>query len=477
MNAVSLRDLVHQAFQIKELLILTGLGVIALLAEIFNFKKGLFPIVLIGLVGVIVACVCDWAPRDTDRFFFSRMLNVNDYALAFTIIIAVISIFWFLMSEKYFTDETNVTDHFALVLFALVGAFLMVSYSNMTMLFLGIETLSIPMYVLVGSRKNDLSSNESAFKYFLMGAFASGFLLFGITLIYGVTGSFDLGQIALYVSKNHGAVPALFYAGGLLMLVGMSFKVSAAPFHFWAPDVYQGAPTVITAFMATVVKTAAFGAFFRLFWVAFNQAGAEWSHIMWVMAVATLLIGNITAVFQSSVKRLLAYSSIAHAGFMFIAILAMGKTSASAILYYAAAYSLSSLTAFLVLYLVMQNKAGDDSIDSFNGLVKKKPFLAGSMAIALLSLSGIPPLAGFFAKYFIFVAAIGQGFYWLVGFAILGSLIGVYYYFKIIIAMFFRASRDESPVNVPSDQNALLFVLSLLIVLLGLMPEVISRLL
>jgi NADH-quinone oxidoreductase subunit N len=241
--------------------------------------------------------------------------------------------------------------------------------------------------------------------------------------------------------------------------------------------VYQGAPTVITAFMATVVKTAAFGAFFRLFWVAFNQAGAEWSHIMWVMAVATLLIGNITAVFQSSVKRLLAYSSIAHAGFMFIAILAMSKTSASAILYYAAAYSLSSLTAFLVLYLVMQNKAGDDSIDSFNGLVKKKPFLAGSMAIALLSLSGIPPLAGFFAKYFIFVAAIGQGYYWLVGFAILGSLIGVYYYFKIIIAMFFRASRDESPIDVPSDQTALLFVLSLLIVLLGLMPEVISRLL
>ena len=472
-----MRDLIHQAFQLRELLILTGLGVVALLAEIFNFKKLLFPIVLIGLASVIVVCCLDWAPKDTDRFFFSNMLNVNNYSLGFTIVIMVVSVFWFLMSEKYFSDETNVTDHYALLLFALVGAFLMVSYSNMTMLFLGIETLSIPMYVLVGSKKNDLSSNEGAFKYFLMGAFASGFLLFGITLIYGVTGSFDLVQIAAFVQKSQGTVPPLFYAGGLLMLVGLSFKVSAAPFHFWAPDVYQGAPTVITAFMATVVKTAAFAAFFRLFWMAFGRAGAEWSHIMWVMAAATLLIGNITAVFQTRVKRLLAYSSIAHAGFMFIAILAMSKTSASAILYYAAAYSLSSLTAFLVLYLVMQNRAGDDSIESFNGLVKKKPILAGSMTIALLSLSGIPPLAGFFAKYFIFVAAISQGFYWLVGIAILGSLIGVYYYFKIIIAMFFNASKDDSPIDVPNDQSALLFVLSLLILVLGVLPEVISRLL
>jgi NADH-quinone oxidoreductase subunit N len=421
--------------------------------------------------------VMDWVPGSGDRFFFSRMLNVNNYSLGFTIVIMLISVFWFLMSEKYFTDETNVTDHYALVLFSLVGAFLLVSYSNMTMLFLGIETLSIPMYVLVGSKKNDLASNESAFKYFLMGAFASGFLLFGIALIYGTTGSFDLAQIAAFVAKNNGAVPPLFYAGGLLLLVGMSFKVSAAPFHFWAPDVYQGAPTVITAFMATIVKTAAFGAFFRLFWIAFNQAGAQWSGIMWVMAAATLLIGNITAVFQTSVKRLLAYSSIAHAGFMFIAILAMDSKSGSAILYYAAAYSLSSLTAFLVLYLVMQNRAGDDSIESFNGLVKKKPFLAGSMTIALLSLSGIPPLAGFLAKYFIFVTAIHQGFYWLVGIAIIGSLIGVYYYFKIIIAMFFRAAKDDSPMEVPGDQNALLFVLSLLIIVLGLLPEVIARLL
>jgi NADH-quinone oxidoreductase subunit N len=472
-----MRELIHQAFQLKELLILTGLGVLALLAEIFNFKKLLFPLVLTGLAAVIAVCVIDWTPQDTDRYFFTQMLNVNHYALAFTMVMVLISIFWFLMAEKYFTDETNITDHFALILFALVGAFLMVSYSNLTMLFLGIETLSIPLYVLVGSKKKDLASNESAFKYFLMGAFASGFLLFGIALIYGVTGSFDLSHIAQFVAKNHGTLPPLFFVGGLLMLVGMSFKASAAPFHFWAPDVYQGAPTVITAFMATVVKTAAFGAFFRLFWVAFNGASGEWSSIMWGMAALTLLIGNITAVYQQHVKRLLAYSSIAHAGFMFMAILAMSKTSSSAILYYSIAYSLSSLCAFLVLYLLMQNRAGDDRIDSFNGLVKKNPLLAGSMTIAMLSLSGIPPLAGFFAKYFIFVSALSQGFYWLVGIAILGSLIGVYYYFKIIIAMFFRAPQDESPVTVPADQKALLFVLSLLIVALGLLPEVITHLL
>jgi NADH-quinone oxidoreductase subunit N len=477
MNAVSLKDLLHQAFQLKELLILTVLGLLALFAEIFNFKKLLFPIILIGLSAVIAVSVYDWGQKDADRFFFSQMLNVNNYALAFTIVIMVIAIFWFLMAEKYFRDETNITDHFALVLFALVGAFLLVSYSNMTMLFLGIETLSIPLYVLVGSKKNDLSSNESAFKYFLMGSFASGFLLFGIALIYGVTGSFDLKQIATYISHNPGAVPPLFYAGGLLILIGLSFKVSAAPFHFWAPDVYQGAPTVITTFMATIVKTAAFGAFFRLFWVSFSQVSGEWSHIMWAMAVATLLIGNILAVYQTSVKRMLAYSSIAHAGYMFIAILAMSASSSSAILYYAAAYSISSLTAFLVLYMIMQNRAGDDSIDSFNGLVKKKPLLAGSMTIALLSLSGIPPLAGFLAKYFIFVTAIQQGFYWLVGFAILGSLVGVYYYFRIIIAMFFKPSKEDGPMEVPGDQKALLVILSLLIIALGLMPEILIRLL
>lgn len=472
-----MRELIHQAFQLKELLILIALGVVALLAEIFNFKKLLFPVVLLGLAGVLAVCVYDWTPQDGDRFFFSHMLNVNHYALGFTMVIVLVAIFWFLMAERFFTEGPSVSDHFALVLFALVGAFLMVSYSNMTMLFLGIETLSIPLYVLVGSKKENLASNESAFKYFLMGSFASGFLLFGIALIYGTTGSFELGQIASWAVKNHGSIPALFYAGCLLMLVGMSFKVSAAPFHFWAPDVYQGAPTVITAFMSTIVKTAAFGAFFRLFWMAFSHAGMEWSqHTMWVMAAATLLIGNITAVFQSNVKRMLAYSSIAHAGFMFLAILAMSPGSAGAILYYSLAYSLSSLTAFLVLYQLASNRAGDEHIDSFNGLVKKNPMLAGSMTIAMLSLSGIPPLAGFFAKYFIFVTAIQQGYYWLVGVAILSSLIGVYYYFKIIIAMFFRASKDDSPVTVPSDQKALLFVLSLLIILLGLLPGVIMNL-
>jgi NADH-quinone oxidoreductase subunit N len=471
-----MRELIHQAFQLKELLLLIGLGVVALLAEIFNFKKVLFPLVLIGLAAVIGVCIFDWTPKDGDRYFFSNMLNVNHYALGFTMVIMLVSIFWFLMSEKFLTTGPSVSDHFALVLFALVGAFLMVSYNNMTMLFLGIETLSIPLYVLVGSKKENLASNESAFKYFLMGSFASGFLLFGIALIYGSTGSFDLGQIGAWTVRNHGNIPPLFYAGCLMMLVGMSFKVSAAPFHFWAPDVYQGAPTVITAFMSTIVKTAAFGAFFRLFWVAFSHSGVEWSHnIMWGMAVATLLIGNITAVYQTNVKRMLAYSSIAHAGFIFIAILAMGPGSAGAILYYSLAYSLSSLSAFLVLYLVAANRAGDEHLDSFNGLVKKNPMLAGSMTIALLSLSGIPPLAGFFAKYFIFVSAIQQGFYWLVGIAIIGSLIGVYYYFKIIIAMFFRSAKDDGPVTIPSDQKALLFVLSLLILLLGLLPGVIMN--
>ena len=295
----------------KSLLLLSGLGVLSLLAEIFNFKKWLFPAVIVGLVATIGVAVKDW---NTTIHYYSDMMVFDNFAICFTVLICCIALLWFFMSQSYFTEETNVTDHFALVLFSLVGAVCMLSYNNMAMLFLGIEILSLSLYVMAGSKKNSLLSNEAALKYFLMGSFATGFLLFGIALIYGATGSFHLSKIAAFVVESKGQIPTFFYGGVLMMLIGLSFKVSAAPFHFWAPDVYEGSPTVVTAFMATIVKTAAFAAFFRLFSTCFIGVSGIWTDVVAIMCVLTLLIGNITAVYQQNTKRMLAFSSVAHAG-------------------------------------------------------------------------------------------------------------------------------------------------------------------
>jgi NADH-quinone oxidoreductase subunit N len=403
------------------------------------------------------------------------MMQFDHYAVAFTSVILIIAVLWFMMSQRFFKEETSLTDHFSLILFALAGTVVMVSYTNMTMLFLGIEILSISMYVLAGSKKDDLGSNESAFKYLIMGAFATGFLLFGIALIYGSTGSFDLIEIKNFVASNAGNIPSIFYVGVLLMLIGLSFKVSAAPFHFWAPDVYQGAPTVITAFMATIVKTAAFAAFLRLFATSFVGVSGTWTTIVLVIAALTLLIGNITAVLQTSTKRMLAYSSIAHAGYMLLALLALNGFSSSSVLFYALAYSIGSIGTFCVLNIITNAKASD-GIESFNGLVKTNPLLAFVMAVALLSLAGIPPTAGFFAKYYIFTTAFESGFTGIVLIAIIASLIGVYYYFKIIIAMFFKESNGEV-VPVETSQKVLLILVAIGIIVLGLFPDFIIRLL
>jgi NADH-quinone oxidoreductase subunit N len=449
----------------KALILLSSLGTIALLAEIFNFKKRLYPLVLIGLAVTFVLNICDW---NTGITYF-KMMRYDNFAVAFTSVILITALLWFLMSKNYFKEETSLTDHFALILFALAGTVIMVSYTNMTMLFLGIEILSISMYILAGSKKDDLGSNESAFKYLIMGAFATGFLLFGITLIYGATGSFDLAEIKNFVTTHQGTIPSIFYVGVLLMLIGLSFKVSAAPFHFWAPDVYQGAPTVITAFMATVVKTAAFAAFLRLFSTTFDGVNDTWINIVWVIAALTLLIGNITAVMQTSTKRMLAYSSIAHAGYMLLALLAANNYSNSAILFYTTAYSIASIGTFSILHIIT-NAKGNDSIDSFNGLAKSNPLLAFVMTVALLSLAGIPPTAGFFAKDYIFTAAFQSGFTGLVLIAVLASLIGVYYYFRIIIAMFFKENTQET-IEVQTSHKIVLAVIALAIIILGLCPE------
>ena len=457
------------------LIVLSSIGVLALFSEMLNFKKAMLPLIMLGLAVAFIVNVMDW---NLNKSFYNNMMTVDNYAVAFTGLLIVMTLLWFIISPDFFHEPTSRVDHFALIIFALIGGQLMTSYNNMLMLFLGIEILSIPMYILAGSNKSDLGSNEASLKYFLMGAFATGFLLFGITLIYGATGSFNIQYIATFILAQQGSFSVMIIAGVLMMLIGLAFKVSAVPFHFWAPDVYVGSPTVITAFMSTVVKIAAFAGFFRLFFICFNNGGAAWTATIWVLAALTIIVGNITAVSQTNFKRMLAYSSIAHAGYMLLAVLtATGSKeySQGAVLFYAVAYSISSITSFAILLLV-SHVTKNDSIDSFNGLAKKNPLLSIVTILAMLSLAGIPPMAGFFAKYYVFTAALQQHYTGLVLIAVAGSLVGVFYYFRIIIALF-KPEMGDIHIPVNTVFRVFLVLTSFAALLLGIMPQLVVGLL
>jgi NADH-quinone oxidoreductase subunit N len=457
----------------KGLFIISGLGILAMLAEIFKFKRALYPIVLIGILAAYVANFMEFN-NNMSIEQFNNMIRFDNVALAFSGVIIITAFFWFILANDYFNSETSLADHFSLVLFAITGGLMLTAFSNMTTLFLGIEILSIPLYVLAASKKNDVRSNEAGFKYLIMGSMASAFLLFGIALIYGATGTFD---IMLMRSKIAGGnMPMFFYAGVIMMLVAMCFKVSAAPFHFWAPDVYQGSPTVITALMSTIVKTAAFAAFMRLFLIGFGGISETWGMALSVVIALSLVISNITAAAQTSVKRMLAYSSISHAAFMLMAILAVNaKFSVPSILYYTLAYSIGSISSFTVLYHISKN--GDESFEAFNGLAKRNPMVALGMLIAMLSLAGIPVTAGFFAKYFVFTTLIASSYKWLLILAVLTSCVGVYYYFKVIIAMYFKKPHTEEPVAFESSHAMLLAITTAITIILGLLPDLIVKML
>jgi len=369
----------------------------------------------------------------------------------------------------------SVSEYFSLIFFVLCGVFISASFNSLLTLFLGIEIMSIPLYILTGSDKRNLKSNEAALKYFLMGAFSTGIMLMGIAFVYGgnSSGSFFLDNINL----GEGNMPIMIAIGLVFLLIAMSFKVSAAPFHFWTPDVYDGAPTVFTSFMATIVKAAGFIAFIRLFENAFGKTQPQWQNLIVVITVATLLVGNLTAVFQQSVKRMLAYSSIAQAGFMLLSIFALNETAKEGLVLYTAAYSLATIGIFAVLV-----KMNDYTIDGFNGMAKEQPAIAIAATVFLLSLTGIPLTAGFQGKFYMLMAAIRNGHQiWLVIFAVLMAAISAFYYFKIIQAMFFKdavtnnGSTSLFIEKINSTYTYLLFFTAALIIVIGLYPTLITN--
>ena len=427
---------------------------------------------IVGIIIVFIANACELDVFGLGVMQFSidtkEMLNVNSFSLSFLAVVFACTLLYFLLNGR---DVEKVGEHvgeyFALIFFVLCGVSIVATYNTLLLLFLGIEIMSIPLYILTGSDKRNLKSNEASLKYFLMGAFSTGILLMGIAFIYGgnPNGSFFINNIQL----GEGPMPTMIAVGLVFLVIALSFKVSAAPFHFWTPDVYDGAPTVFTSFMSTIVKVAGFFAFVRLFENSFGRVQGQWINLIVFITVLTLLIGNITAVFQQSVKRMLAYSSIAQAGFMMLAVFALNDRAKEGLLLYAAAYSIATIGIFAVLI-----KMKDYTIEGFNGLGKTNPLLALCTTVFLLSLTGIPLTAGFQSKFFMLMAAAEvTGKFWVIIVAVIFAAISAYYYFRIIQAIYFKDAVENviEENDITPAFKIVLCIAAALIIAIGIYPE------
>jgi NADH-quinone oxidoreductase subunit N len=419
------------------------------------------------LLAVIVANILELRGVTFFDINTAGMMQFDRFALLFTLVANISTLAFFLLSSKDMEKVgIHYGDYFALIFFILAGVVLSASFSSLLILFLGIEIISIPLYILTGSDKRNLKSNEASLKYFLMGSFSTGLMLMGIALIYGASGSFATDVISAAAKPDS----VLMITGLMMLLFSMSFKVSAAPFHFWTPDVYDGAPTVFTSFMATVVKAAGFIAFMRLFESAFGNIASEWKLFVSIITAATLFIGNITAVFQQSVKRMLAYSSISQAGFMMLAVYAINADAKEGLILYAAAYSLATIGVFAVLV-----KMNDYTFDGFNGFARQYPLVAGVLVVFLLSLAGIPLTAGFLSKFYMLRATINGGSMGLAIFAVLMAAVSVYYYFRLIQAMYFKDGEKVPAIEITPGFKYTLVALAAVTVLLGIFPNLLTN--
>lgn len=440
--------------QIGPLLLLAGAGLLFLIFGAFKRGAGVFERLLVVLVyvGVIVYVVRLWGGEGWP--VLNGMVLMDRFALFFTAVVAICGLGTVLTSAHYLDRfGLNRSEYFALLFFASSGMVVLVSAYNLISLFLGLEMMSLSIYVLVGYRRRDLFSNEAALKYFLLGAFAIAFFLYGVSLIYGLTDTTNYRGIITVAVEKHLAKYPLFLLAIALILAGFAFKISAVPFHMWVPDVYQGAPTPITTFMATAVKAASFAAFLRLFYMCFMMDRPQWAGIIAVLAVLTMTLGNIIALVQNNIKRMLAYSSIAHAGYIMVGLASLSVVNtraASSVLFYVLAYAFMTMGAFALVSAVEKREGTRGlQISEYAGLGLQRPFLGLAMAVFMFSLAGIPPTAGFFGKYYIFSAAVEQGYVWLAIVGVLNSALSLYYYLRVLVVMYMQKSTQ--PLSAHDD--------------------------
>lgn len=452
------------------LIIIFLTAVAALFAGVF--EQGKFSR-YIGILGLMIAFYVSFMP---ELSFFSQYQHMYEFganAALFTKITIVITILLFFLGGFAFSNHrSHQSELYALMLFSLCGGIILFGFQNLVTLFLGIEILSIPLYVLAGSNKTDLRSNEASIKYFLMGAFATGFLLFGVALIYGSSGSFDLYKIHEFAVNNPKNL--MFILGAVLMLVALAFKVSLAPFHMWSPDVYQGSPSLITAFMMSVVKISAFFAFFKLMTIGFLGITGEWINIIGVLIIITLFLANVMGLAQTNAKRMLAYSSVSHVGYLTLIFYGMNSLSSYNLAFYLFAYSLATVGVMMCLIWVEKLKR-ETSYNAFKGLAHTEPILAVTATVSLLSMAGIPLTAGFMGKFAIFTQAIDSTPF-LVLIAVLGSAISIAYYLRLIMAMFFpKESSFKTSEKVSLTYNIVAVFIIFALVAMGVFPDLFAK--
>jgi NADH-quinone oxidoreductase subunit N len=447
-------------------------GLVVMLAEAFRGRGEKMPLgglAVIGLVGAAASSVLLWN-RNATSF---GVVTADNFALFVNLVLVAVGLMTVLVtSQTADRDKLPAGEFYATALFALVGMMLMVQASDLLVMFLALETMSIAVYVMTGIRREVVNGTEAAFKYFLLGAFASAFFLYGVAFLYGTTGSTSLDRIGTIVASQAMAPNPLVLVAVGMLLVGFAFKVAAVPFHMWSPDAYEGAPAVVTGFMSTGVKAAAMAGFTRVFLSALEPMIGYWGPALWVIAAATMVLGTIVGVQQTSIKRMLAYSSIAHGGYLLLGLLSGSDVGKASILFYLAAYALTNLGAFGIIALLGEYNRDNDDLRDYAGLWHSHPVLATLMALFLLSLGGFPPTAGFIAKWYVFSAAIGAGYYWLAIIGFLSSVVSVYFYLRIVVMMF-MTERDARPVPAPVTGLAVAgLALSLAGVLyLGILPS------
>jgi NADH-quinone oxidoreductase subunit N len=452
-------------------LIVTVTGILVLFWDLWMKEEERSLLAWLGLTGLLITSVLSVMLWGRNESAFNGMLALDTYALFFNMVFCLAAGMTLLMSLHYLeTVNIRPGEYYSLLLFATVGMMLMAAATDLLVIFLGLETMSIAVYVLAGIWRQRLQSNEAALKYFLLGAFASGFFLYGVALVYGATGSMQLSKIAAHVS-THGSSPLLLI-GVALLIVGFGFKVAAAPFHVWTPDVYEGAPTTVTAFMAVGVKAAAFAAFARVFLHTLGPLHGEWQGILWILAVLTMTVGNVTALVQRNIKRMLAYSSIAHAGYLLVAMVAGKDLGGAALMYYLVAYGLMNLGAFAVVLAVGRQGEPNEELSDYAGLGFRYPALGMAMTIFMLSLTGVPPLVGFTGKFYIFSAAVKAGYIWLAVIGVLNSVVSAYYYIRVVVNMYMQ--EGDKTLDLLSARPALATVIVLAAlgtVWLGIFPS------
>lgn len=462
--------MIHEvAFLVPEL-IAAATALIVLVADLFVDEEHKHYLAFVSVAGLLTAIVFSIGLIGERVSVMGDMFVVDSFGIAFKIIVLSAASLAILLALGFRrTSGSRQGEYHFLVLASVVGMMIMVSSSNLMATFLGIQVTSVPLYILAGFRRNDERSNEASLKYFLLGILTAAVTLYGMSFLYGLTGTLNLFEMSAKLAGAKLSDPALFI-GMTFVVAGMTFKIAAVPFHFWAPDVYEGAPTPVTAFIAAVPKVAGFAAIARLVFTAFPHQTSLWIGILAVISVLSMLTGNLMAIPQRNIKRMLAFSSIAHVGYALTGLVAASRNSVGAIMFYLIAYAAMTIGAFAII-IVVGPKGANKRIEDFAGLSSRSPWLAGAMLIFMLSMLGFPLTAGFSAKFLVFGAVVEKGLIWLALVGFLNSVISLYYYFGVVRQMYLLPAKTESAISVPISLVVVIGIAVLVTLALGLYPE------